>query len=65
METITIVNTGCFLDNHRGHYITRDAIQLAESYGFILGQFEKFAIEMYEDHDGDQEFPTAWRRQRN
>lgn len=57
METKMITETGCYLDNHRGHYITRDAIQLAESFGFIIGPFEKFAVEMYEDHDGDQEFP--------
>jgi hypothetical protein len=57
MDTITITETGCYLDNHRGHYITRDAIRLAVDHGFIIGPFEKFAIDMYEDHDGDQEFP--------
>ena len=57
METIIVTDTGCYLDSHRGHYLTRDVIQFAVDYGFIIGPFEKFAIDMYEDHDGDQEFP--------
>ena len=43
MDTITLTETGCFLDNHRGHYIQRDAIELAVEYGYIIGGFEKFA----------------------
>jgi hypothetical protein len=46
-ETITITETGCHLDNHRGHYITRDVIQLAQGFGFIIGQFEQWAIDTY------------------
>ena len=52
-----ITETGCYLDNHRGHYITRDMIQLAVGYGFIIDPFAKFALDMYEDHDGPEEFP--------
>ena len=57
METVTITKTGCYLDSHRGHYITRDAIQLAEEWGFITGSFEKFALAMYEEHNNDEEYP--------
>ncbi len=56
-ERQTITETGCYLDNHRGHYITRDMILLAEGYGFILGQFESFALEMYEDHSHEDNYP--------
>jgi hypothetical protein len=49
MDTITITETGCYLDNHRGHYIQRDAIQLAQGYGFIVGPFEQWAIDTYEE----------------
>ncbi len=55
MQTITIAETGCYLDNHRGHYITRDAIELAVAYGFILDGFAQFAVDAYADdnhHDG-------------
>lgn len=47
-ETI-ITETGCYLDNHRGHYLLRDAIELSVGYGFIIGPFERFALDMYED----------------
>jgi len=55
--TFTENDTGCYLDNHRGHYITRDMIELAVSWGFIIGTFEKFAVAVYEDYDGDENFP--------
>jgi hypothetical protein len=51
METKTITETGCWLDNHRGHYITRDVIQLAQEFGFIIGQFEQFAVALYDKAD--------------
>jgi hypothetical protein len=57
MDTITITETGCYLDNHRGHYIQRDAIELAKGYGFITGEFEDFALAMYEEHNHEQGFP--------
>jgi hypothetical protein len=57
MENITLTETGCYLDNHRGHYITRDVIELAIGWGFIIDPFAKFAVDMYQDHDGDEEFP--------
>jgi len=59
METVMIdpSQIGGWLDSARGHYISRDVIQLAEHWGFILDPFAKFAVEMYEDHDGHQEFP--------
>jgi hypothetical protein len=44
----TISETGCYLDNHRGHYISRDMIELAVGYGYIVGPFERFALDMYE-----------------
>lgn len=49
MDTITITETGCYLDSHRGHYITRDAIQIAQGYGFIVGPFAQWAIDTYEE----------------
>lgn len=46
-ETITITETGCHLDNHRGHFITRDVIQLAQGFGFIIDPFAEWAIVNY------------------
>jgi hypothetical protein len=59
METVTITveQAGCWLDNHRGHYISRDAILLAKEWGFIIDPFAEFAINVYEDWDGDESFP--------
>jgi hypothetical protein len=59
MDTITFTQSeaGCVLSNQRGHYISRDVIQLAESYGFIIGSFEDFALEMYEAHNHEDNYP--------
>lgn len=59
METVTLTKdqAGCWLDNHRGHYITRDAIELAKSFGFMYGEFAQFALNMYEDYNHGSDFP--------
>jgi hypothetical protein len=57
MERQTITEIGCYLDGHRGHYIIRDMIQLAEGWGFIIGPFEQFALAMYEDHNHEENYP--------
>jgi hypothetical protein len=58
-ETITIPaeHTGCFLDSHHGHYITRNVIQLAQGWGFIVDPFAQFAISKYESNGGDEDYP--------
>jgi len=56
-STTTITETGCYLDNHRGHYITRDAIELAVSFGFIIGSFERFALDHYDDLGHEEDYP--------
>jgi hypothetical protein len=56
-NTVTITQTGCYLDNHRGHYIGRDMIELAVSYGFIIGSLERYALDMYEPHGHEESFP--------
>jgi hypothetical protein len=56
-ERIEITETGCHLDNHRGHYITRDMIELAVEFGFIIGEMEKFVLSMYEDHNSEEGYP--------
>ncbi|HWI70025.1 MAG TPA: hypothetical protein VNS88_16915 [Nitrospiraceae bacterium] len=55
--TDKITETGCYLDNHRGIYMIRDTILFAKDFGFIIDPFAQFAVDMYEDHDGDQEYP--------
>jgi hypothetical protein len=59
MDTITITQdqAGCVLSNQRGHYITRDAIELAVEFGFFIGSFEKFTLAMYDDHNADEDYP--------
>ena len=52
-----ITETGCYLDNHRGHYIIRDVIWLAEGYNYIIDGMEKFTLDMYEDHCNDENYP--------
>jgi hypothetical protein len=56
-KTITLDQVGCHLDNHRGHYLTRDMIWLAEEYGFILSSMEKFTLEMYEAQGHADDYP--------
>jgi hypothetical protein len=56
-SSIAITETGCYLDNHRGHYITRDAILLAQGLGFIVGEFERFALDHYDDLGHEEGYP--------
>lgn len=55
--TITEDQAGCWLDNHRGHYILRDMIDVATQFGFIIDPFAEFALRIYEDYDGDENYP--------
>jgi hypothetical protein len=58
LEPITISETGCYLDNHRGHYIVRDMIQLAQNYGYIVGSFEQWSLDTYNEHYYSEEYPN-------
>lgn len=44
----TLIPTGCYLDSHRGHYITRDAILLAIDYGFVLDAADRQLVDTYD-----------------
>lgn len=57
MQTVTLTETGCYLDNHRGHYIQRDVVYLAVEHGFIIGGFEKFVIDLYDEHSHQEYYP--------
>lgn len=57
ISPVTITETGCYLDNHRGHYIVRDAILLAIEFGFIVGPFERFALDHYDDLGHEESYP--------
>jgi len=54
-----VTETGCYLDNHRGHYITRDMIELAIGYGFIVGPMEQYALAHYDDWYSDHNDKSA------
>jgi hypothetical protein len=58
-ETITITaeQAGCYLDNHRGHYIGRDMIELAIGYGFIVDELVQFVLNEYDAHHEDDSYP--------
>ena len=54
MERITITETGCYLDNHRGHYIdARRNPACARSTASSSARSSKWAIDTYDEH---------WRR---
>ena len=57
MNTDTITETGCYLDNHRGHYISRDVVQMAVEYGFIIDPFAQWALNTYEDRENYSDYP--------
>ena len=59
METTVITEdqTGCWLDNHRGHYIGRDVIQLAVGFGFIISEVDQYVVNLYETHNNDESYP--------
>lgn len=55
--TITEANIGCWLDNHRGHYISRDAIQLAQNMGFIVGPSDQWVLDCYDRFYHEEHYP--------
>jgi len=57
METVTLTETGCHLDNHRGHYITAAVIDLAVGYGWILDPMLKWVVDQYDNHNTDEDYP--------
>jgi hypothetical protein len=56
-DNIAITETGCYFDNHRGHYITPAVIEFAVEKGFMIGPFEQFAVDMYDSFNFDQKYP--------
>jgi hypothetical protein len=58
MMTITTENAGCFLDNHRGIYITRDMLWLCrDDFGYIIDPVMSFALAMFGDHSDREDYP--------
>lgn len=57
MEPTTTLEPGCYLDNHRGHYITRDMIDFATEHGYIVGEMDAYVLSLYEDHYTDENYP--------
>jgi hypothetical protein len=56
--TITEDRTGCYLDNHRGHYLTRDMLWLCrDDFGYIIDECLAFALLMYDEKGHTEEFP--------
>lgn len=54
---MSTLETGCYLDNHRGHYITRDMINLAREYGFIVSECERWVLDTYHEHSHQPDYP--------
>lgn len=51
------LETGCYLDNHRGHYITINMIDLARDYGFIVDECERWMLDTYHEHSHQPDYP--------
>jgi hypothetical protein len=56
-RTFTEADAGCFLNNHRGHYITRDMIDLAEGFGFIVDPMSRFVLDKYNECHHEENYP--------
>lgn len=57
-HTLTLASVGCHLDNHRGHYISRDTIELAIEFGFIVGSSDLFVLSRYERDGYEDDYPS-------
>lgn len=58
MSTTTITETGCYLDSHRGHYLARDVVYLAQGFGFIVDPFAQWTLDTYEAHSHEESYPS-------
>lgn len=58
-ETITITadQAGCYLDNHRGHYIMRETTETEIRTTFIVGELVQFVLNEYDVHHSDDGYP--------
>jgi hypothetical protein len=56
-ERLTITETGCYLDNNRGHYIFRDVVDMAEGWGFIVSPSDRFVLDHYESEGHEENYP--------
>jgi hypothetical protein len=53
-----VTDLGCHLDGAvRGQHVTRDVVILAQDLGFILDGFKEWALETYDEHSSDDEYP--------
>ena len=52
------LEVGCYLDNHRGHYIARDVVDLAESFGYIVDPITRWFLDCYEDQSHEDNYPA-------
>ncbi len=48
---------GCYLDGARGHYITRDMIEMAQGFGYILDPFAQYTIARYGEGGDIADYP--------
>lgn len=55
--THTTPSPGCYLDSHRGHYITRDAILLAADLGYKLADDDRALVDRYEAESHEADYP--------
>lgn len=55
----TIMEPGCYLDSHRGHYIVRDLIVMAcDDWGYILDPVTRWVVDAYDNFNDDPSYPS-------
>ncbi len=47
----------CTFDSRRGHYIYPAIIAFAGDHGYHIDPFVQWAIDSYDDHNADDDFP--------
>lgn len=56
-STFKFTDTGCYLNNSRGHYISRDVVEFAIAHGFIVGLSDQYVLDSYEERSHEDNFP--------
>lgn len=59
VRTFVEADAGCYLDSHRGHYISRDMVLMAaDEFGYILSPIDRWFLDCYEDHSHEEGYPA-------
>lgn len=57
-EEAPIMEAGCRLASWRGHYISRDIVEMAQEFGYLVDSSDEWLLDCYDEHCNDEGYPV-------